>query len=335
MTEQQDRPPLRTRLASAPVVLPPERRPEPGGISIIPDTEREAFADAVTGAGGEVVPLGDRTRGIVCLDNDDVDGLLAALKANPAVSWVQLPFAGIDTFAASLVPFAERGVVFTSAKGAYAQPVAEHALALTLATLRSLPDRARATSWGPKAGITLYGAEVVIVGAGGIALELIELLRPFGCRTTIVRHSAEPVASADRTVQDDRLDEVLATADVVVLAAAATAETRGLIGAAQFAAMPETAVLVNIGRGPLVDTDALVAALDAGAIYGAGIDVTDPQPLPDGHPLYSHARSIVTPHSADTPDMVRPLLRERVAENVTAFLGGGGFVGLADPARGY
>lgn len=335
MTEQQDRPPLRPHLAQGPTVLPPEKRPEPGGITILPEGQQADVADAVTGAGGEVVPLGERTRGIVCLDNDDVQGLLDALEATPGVTWVQLPFSGIDTFASSLVPYAARGVVFTSAKGAYAQPVAEHALALVLATLRGLPDRARATGWGSKGGITLYGAEVVIVGAGGIALELIELLRPFGCRTTIVRHSEQPVESADRTVQDDRLDEVLSGADVVVLAAAATAQTKGLIGAAQFAAMPATAVLVNIGRGPLVDTDALVAALDDGSIHGAGIDVTDPQPLPDGHPLYSHARSIVTPHSADTPDMVRPLLRERIAENVAAFVGGGGFVGLADPVRGY
>jgi phosphoglycerate dehydrogenase-like enzyme len=94
-------------------------------------------------------------------------------------------------------------------------------------------------------------------------------------------------------------------------------------------------VLVNIARGALIDTDALVAALATGSIAGAGLDVTDPEPLPDGHPLWDEPRVIITPHSADTPDMTAPLLAERIRSIVRALLGDGRFEGVVDPALGY
>lgn len=99
--------------------------------------------------------------------------------------------------------------------------------------------------------------------------------------------------------------------------------------------MKPTAVLVNVARGGLVDTTALVAALESGEIAGAGIDVTDPEPLPDGHPLWSQPRAIITPHTADTPEMTTPLLAERVKTNVRAFLDHSKFEGIVDPEAGY
>jgi phosphoglycerate dehydrogenase-like enzyme len=99
--------------------------------------------------------------------------------------------------------------------------------------------------------------------------------------------------------------------------------------------MKPSAYLVNIARGGLVDTDALVDALASGEIAGAGVDVTDPEPLPDGHPLWSEPNCIVTPHAADTPEMTAPLLAERIRLNVEAFLGDGRFIGVVDPESGY
>jgi phosphoglycerate dehydrogenase-like enzyme len=151
----------------------------------------------------------------------------------------------------------------------------------------------------------------------------------------VVRRSSEPVAGAERTLTSDQLHEALPDADVVVIAAAFTEGTRNLIGAEELAAMKSTSVLVNIARGGLVDTDALTAALASGAIAGAGLDVTAPEPLPDGHPLWNEPTVIITPHSADTPDMTAPLLAERIRTNVDAFLGDGHFVGVVDPAAGY
>jgi phosphoglycerate dehydrogenase-like enzyme len=315
--------------------LAPEDRPEPGPIAVLPTAE-PSFVAAVEAAGGTVEPLSDRTRGVVWLSNKDAASFPPILEAHPGIGWVQLPFAGVDAFSGIIASEARPGLVWTSAKGAYAQPVAEHALVLTLALMRVIPKRVRARSWSTvEEGRSLYGREVVIVGAGGIALELMVLLAPFGVRVTIVRRSSDPVEGADRTVTTDQLLDVLPGADVVVIAAALTGGTRKLFSDAEFAAMKSTAYLVNIARGGLVDTDALLRALRTGAIAGAGLDVTDPEPLPDGHPLWTEERCLITPHQADTSEMVAPLLAERIGANVRAFLGTGDFVGRVDPEAGY
>lgn len=258
------------------------------------------------------------------------------LAANPNVTWVQLPFAGVESF----LPVAKQypQVSFTSAKGSFAPPVAEHALALTLALLRHLPERIRATSWGSSYGTTLDGTNVVIVGGGGIGEELVRLFATWKTTITVVRRSATPLPGADHTVTSDQLDEVLPEADVVVLAAAATPETAQMFGPQQFELMDEQAVLVNIARGTLIDTDALVAALADRKIRSAGLDVTDPEPLPDGHPLWTEPNCIITPHTADTPEMVVPLLNERIVRNLNSLAAGkspDSLEGLVDVQAGY
>lgn len=309
--------------------------PRPGPLALLPQ-ESPFFADAVRAAGGTVTDLDEATRGILWLSNSGPDVLAEALSAHPGVGWVQLPWAGIDAFADTVAEFGGRGVVFTSAKGAYARPVAEHALACILALLRGFPVRLRARSWGEKFGRTLYGARVVIVGAGGIALELMRLLEPFKTTVTIVRRSSEPVPGAARTITLAGLNDALADADVVVLAAALTPDTRHLMGRDELAAMLPHAVLVNVARGGLVDTAALVETLDAEGIAGAALDVTDPEPLPDGHPLWQHPLAIITPHSADTPEMTKPLLAERIEVNVRSFLAADGqLLGIVDTRHGY
>ncbi|MGW9629882.1 D-isomer specific 2-hydroxyacid dehydrogenase family protein [Agromyces sp. NPDC055520] len=308
---------------------------EPGPVAILPEAE-PAFVDAVERAGGVVAPLSPATRGLVWSAASGGEELDRALAEHPSIAWVQLPWAGVDAFAGLIERASGDGRVWTSAKGAYAQPVAEHALMLVLAVLREIPRRTRATSWHTdELGRTLYGANVVVVGAGGIAVELLRLLAPFGTHVTVVRRSAEPVVGAERTVSTARLGEVLGDADVVVLAAALTDESRGLIGAAELARMPRSAVLVNVARGGLLDTEALVAALESGRLGGAGLDVTDPEPLPTGHPLWRAPNCIVTPHVADTDDMTVPLFAERIAANVRALLGDGDFEGRIDPIAGY
>ncbi|OJX63908.1 MAG: hydroxyacid dehydrogenase [Micrococcales bacterium 73-13] len=291
---------------------------------------------AVEAAGGEVAPIGPGTSALIWVHPSDPDGLAAVLEAHPDIAWVQLPWAGVDAFAAVLAAHADRPVpVWTSAKGAYSEPVAEHALTLALACLRELPEKARRTSWTARSGETLFGRRVLIVGAGGIAQEIIRLLAPFETSITIVRRSPGEVPGADRVVTADRLDEVLPEAEIVILAAAATGETARLIDERRLALMDERAILVNIARGSLVDTVALAEALRRGHLAGAGIDVTDPEPLPDGHPLWTAPRAVITCHSADTEEMVAPLLASRVESNTKALLGDGGFIGIVDPAAGY
>jgi phosphoglycerate dehydrogenase-like enzyme len=298
---------------------------------------KDVFVDAVRAGGGTVAELSPETRGVVWLSARDASELTRVLAENPQIEWVQLPWAGVDGFSAVLPEYAGKTLpLWTSAKGAYSQPVAEHALALTLALLREFPKRVVATSWAKeKTGISLFGLNVLIIGAGGIAVELIRILEPFGVHITVVRRSEKPMHGAERTFTADHLDELLPEADVVVVAAAFTEGTSKLIGARQLAAMKPSAVLVNIARGGLIDTDALTEALANGTIAGAGLDVTDPEPLNDGHPLWNEPRVIITPHSADTPAMTAPLLAERIRVNVEAFLGDGRFVGVVDPAAGY
>ena len=323
--------------------LSADRRPRRGPITIVPATATHTaseadFVEAVLSSGAELAALGPRTRGLIWLSYGGADALAATLESHPSIDWVQLPYAGVDAFAGLLASYADRPLpLWTSAKGAYSQPVAEHALTLTLALLRVIPERVRATSWpmGPKTGSSLFGVSIVIVGAGGIAVELIRLLEPFGAHVTIVRRSAGEVAGAERTVTSDRLREVLPDADVVVIAAASTAGTRRMFSSTEFAVMKRSSVLVNIARGDLVDSDALVAALATGEIAGAGLDVTDPEPLPDGHPLWTAPNILITPHSADTPAMTAPLLADRIRDNVAAFVGDGRFIGVVDPRAGY
>jgi len=255
------------------------------------------------------------------------------LAARPRISWVQLPQAGIERAVDAGVIDHERR--WTSAKGAYAEPVAEHALALLLAGLRQLTVRARARSWGEPGGVSLYGQPVTIVGGGGIATELLRLLEPFRTQVTVVRRHPEPLPGAARMIGADRLAEALPGARAVVLTLALTPETKGLIGRTELAAMERDAWLVNVARGGLVDTGALLDALLSGRIGGAALDVTDPEPLPPGHPLFNLPNCLITPHTADTEEMTRPLLADRIAENVRRLAAGQELIGQVDPDLGY
>jgi len=290
-------------------------------------------AEAIRRGGGEVVALDQDPVGLVWTDGGAMDALRSVLATRPKISWVQLPQAGVErAFQAGVV---DRQRQWTSAKGAFAEPVAEHALALILAGLRQLKVRARARTWGEPAGESLFGQPVTVVGAGGIATVLMRLLAPFGTPVTVVRRHAEPVPGAARTLGTDRLTEALAGARAVVLTVALTPQTRGLIGRAELAAIEPDGWLVNVARGGVVDTEALVEALRAGQIGGAALDVTDPEPLPAGHPLWDLPNCLITPHTADTEEMTQPLLAGRIAENVRRLAAGQELVGLLDPDLGY
>jgi phosphoglycerate dehydrogenase-like enzyme len=294
---------------------------------------RDSTVRAVRDAGGEVVPTDAGARALMWLDPADMPGLRAALAAAPGASWVQLPFAGIERVAASGLLDAAR--TWTCAKGAYAEPVAEHAMMLAMAGLRFLPERITARSWGKAAGESLYDQPVTILGGGGIAASLLRLLAPMRARVTVVRRQGGDVPGATRTLQTSRLHEALPDALVVFVALALTPATTGIIGAAELAAMRRDAWLVNVARGPHVDTGALVEALRGQVIGGAALDVTDPEPLPDGHPLWDLDNCIITPHTADTAEMVERMLNLRIGHNVAAFAAGQPLAGLVDPAAGY
>lgn len=288
---------------------------------------------AIEAGGGAVVRLDEQPEALILDHGNPKQELTAVLDSTPSIRWVQLPSAGIEAYADALSRHPEK--VWTSAKGAYAKPVAEHALALSLALLRHLPERARARSWGAATGTSLHGLRAVVIGAGGVGLEILRLFRCFDMEVDVVRRTLATVPGAARTTTPAHLAELLPAADVVVVAAALTPDTSKLIGAPELALMKPSAILVNIARGGLVDTDAVVEALRAGTIAGAALDVTDPEPLPDGHPLWDEPHALITPHAADTIEMIRPLLGERVTENLKRFAAGKDLEGLVDAAAGY
>jgi len=314
----------------------PHRLPTPGPIAVEP-MQSAMFVAAVEAGGGTVAPLSNDTRGLVWLSEKRAAELTQILTKYPGIEWVQLPWAGVDGFQEIFASIDhDTAPVFTSAKGSYAEPVAEHALALVLALQRELPSKSRDAVWQKeRTGLSLYSNHVVIIGAGGITAELIRLLEPFRITTTVVRRSPEPLPGATHTVMAEELHLVLPSADVVILAAAATPETHHIIGATELALLQPHAVLVNIARGALLDDDALVEALRTDALWGAGLDVTDPEPLPTDHPLWQIPRCVITSHSADTPLMTAHLLGTRIERNVVAFLTGTSFVGIVDTRAGY
>jgi phosphoglycerate dehydrogenase-like enzyme len=289
--------------------------------------------DAVAAAGGTLVDIGESPDALVWLDPADVKGLSDQLAVAPDVRWVQLPFAGVERVAEFGLLDHDR--IWTCAKGSYAEPVAEHALLLTLAGLRHIPARVVARSWGTPAGTSLYDQNVTILGGGGITNVLLEQLAPFRVATTVVRRRPDPVPGATRTVSVTSLHEVLPGSLIVILALALTPATERIIGAPELALMDENAWLINVARGRHVDTDALVTALGDKSIAGAALDVTDPEPLPDGHPLWDLDNCLITPHTADTIEMVMPLLAERIRTNVARFAAGQELVGLVDADAGY
>lgn len=315
---------------------PSSRTSEPGPISVEP-SQNSMFVSAVERGGGRVIPLSAETRGLVWLSEKRADELSQILCENPQISWVQLPWAGVDGFARIFRELEhDSAPVFTSAKGSYSEPVAEHALMLTMALLRELPSKARASQWATeRTGLSLYSNNIVIVGAGGITTELVALLAPFRPSVTVVRRKSQEMPGVARTVTADQLASVLPTADVVIVAAAATAETDNLFDAHMLSLLPAHAVLVNIARGSLVDTDALLDALRSEKLWGAGLDVTMPEPLPADHPLWAEPRCVITSHSADTPLMTAHLLAHRISDNVAAFLAEKPLRGIVDTRAGY
>ena len=298
--------------------------------AVAPGPVAPVVAEAITSAGGELVGPDD-AEALVWTDPFDAAALTRLLADHEAIRWVQLPFAGVDRFAGLF----HDGRTWTSTKGAYSDAVAEHALALGLAGLRRLPQRARATSWGTQGGVRLAGSRVTILGGGGITEAFLRLLAPFDVESTVVRRHAAPVPGASRVVGLDALHESLEGARLVVLALALTPETTGIIGASELERMAPEAWLVNVARGAHVVTDDLVSVLRAGGIGGAALDVTDPEPLPDGHPLWALDNCLITPHTANTWEMAQPMFAARIGANVERWQRNEPLLGVVDPALGY
>lgn len=293
--------------------------------------------DAVVSGGGAVAAP-EEADALVWTDPWDPEGLRKTLEGS-RIAWVQLPFAGIEEFVTAGV--VDDDHLWTCTKGVYGHTTAEHALALLLAAARRLHVHARATEWEQVADPldrterSLGGATVLLIGTGGIGRALVGMLGPLGARTVAVNRSGRPLAGAAETHPVSELHKLLPDAEFAVLAAALTQETRHLVDGRALALMRRDAWLVNVARGGLVDTEALVRALRDGSIGGAALDVTHPEPLPPAHPLWTLPNVLLTPHVANTWAMAVPELASMVRRNVAHFAAGEPLEGIVDPALGY
>ncbi|MDE0115775.1 MAG: D-isomer specific 2-hydroxyacid dehydrogenase family protein [bacterium] len=303
----------------------------PPNIAVEPECwRRPALADAVVAGGGRVTTPPE-AEALVWAEPAAPDLLSGVLADGPGIEWVQLPYAGIEI----LTHLLDRDHRWTCGKGVYAEPVAEHVLMLSLAGLRGMGRYARAKDWSPPEGRNLLGGRVTVLGGGGITDSLVRLLDPWDCTITVLRRHPAPMGGVDRVVGPESLYEALGDADVVVVALALTPETAGIIDTDALDAMAPHAWLINVGRGGHVVTDDLVGALATGGIGGAALDVTDPEPLPEEHPLWHLDNCLITPHVANTPEMGLRLLARRVTENVRRYIAGDDLLGPVDVDLGY
>ena len=265
------------------------------------------------------------------------------LRAAEKLCWVQSMSAGVDRYLTVPELTDNDGIVLTNMRAVHGPTIADHAFALLLALTRDLPyyiDSAQRGTWNRRGSgaepIALQGRTLLVVGLGGIGSEVARRGKGFGMRVLATRRSdTPPPPYVDRQARAEDLAELLPEADVVVLCVPLTKQTEGMIGRRELEAMKTGAFLVNIGRGKVVVTDALVKALQDGHLAGAGLDVTDPEPLPPDHPLWSMHNVVITPHVSGRSALTGERRQTIYLENLRRFGAGEPLLNVVDKQAGY
>jgi phosphoglycerate dehydrogenase-like enzyme len=251
--------------------------------------------------------------------------------------------AGVDRYMGVPELVENDRIVLTNMRGVHGPAIADHAFAMLLALTRDLrfhlanqADGIWERGGSTTRPIALEGRTMLVVGLGGIGTEVAKRAHGFGMRVLATRRSDTPGPEFVERVGSPRdLLSMLPEADVVAVCVPLTEETRGLFGKAAFDAMKPGAILINVGRGRVVETGALLAALDSGRLGGACLDVTDPEPLPADHPLWRHPRVIVTPHVSSDAELTDRRRWEIFRENIRRFGAGEPLENVVDKRAGY
>ncbi|MBS1201092.1 MAG: D-2-hydroxyacid dehydrogenase [Proteobacteria bacterium] len=324
--------------------LPGWRPPTKIAVAFADEEQLARLRAAVPGvelvAIGRESPLAQQVK-----DVQAVVGVCSAevLEAAPGLHWIQILSVGAERCVA--VPgLAGRDIVLTNLQRTSAVPIAEHAIAMMMSLARGLPYYGRAQQAGlwqrdaaDRPGVReIGGRTLLVVGLGGIGTEVARRAQALGMQVIAIRNSRRegPGFVAEVGLPAD-LHAFARRADVVVSALPLTPETTGLFDEAFFRAMKPGGWFINVGRGRSVVTDALLAALDDGRLAGAGLDVTDPEPLPKGHRLWSQPNVIITPHIAASSDTQGERYWILVAENLRRYAAGEPLLNVVDIARGY
>jgi len=301
-------------------------QPAAPGVELVSVTTRQAAVEQASTADAVIA---------ICSD--------ALVKAGSRVKWFQLPSAGVE-YCVNAPGVKERKILVTNAQRLYGPEVAEHAIAMMLAFARGFhrffPEQVKGR-WSPSAVPNqqrweLKNKTLLVAGLGGIGTEVAWRAHALGMRVTATRRSTrEGPEYVSYVGLSDELSKLAAEADVVINALPLTPETRAIFDVGFFETMKPTAYFINVGRGKHVVTTDLLDALNSGQIAGAGLDVTDPEPLPPGHPLWSAPNVLITPHAASGSDLASRRLWILYRENLRRYVAGERMLSVVDLDEGY
>ena len=255
------------------------------------------------------------------------------------LQWLQTNSAGVDGYLDGCLP---KNAVLTNATGAYGLAISEYMLAVWLELMKKLHtyrDVQHTSTWKDLGPVTsAWESTVLVLGLGDIGGEFAKRAKALGAYVIGVRRKGTDKPDyVDELILTEKLDEYLPKADCVAITLPGTKETKGMFGAERLAKMKDGAILLNVGRGMIVDSDALVDALESGKLSGAGLDVTDPEPLPADHPLWKQKNAVITPHVSggfhleETHNRIIRIM----AENLRAFCAGKPLKNVVDFETGY
>ncbi len=277
---------------------------------------------------------------------DGIDGRFATpefLAKATHLSWIHSPSAGVDRLVTMPGLADNTALVLTNARGVHGPAIADHAMAMLLSLTRQLNHYQHAqdkAQWSrdepPARAVALQDKTMLVVGIGGIGAEIARRAHGFGMHVIATRRSESPAPDyVQRVGKPADLKAMLPLADVVAVCVPLTKETDHLFDADMIAAMKKGAYIINIARGKVIDTDALLAALKDGRLAGAALDVTDPEPLPSGHPLWSTPNVIITPHVAADGEITDQRWWALYKENIRRFGAGQPLLNCVDVKAGY
>ena len=307
------------------VVIPSDSPPLVGASPCLPQLRRIAdyrlYADRPATVAEQVARVSEAD--ILLNSRGSLAFPAEVLRALPRLRMIAVCGIGYD--AIDLPTATQQGIVVCNVPGRTAVIVAEHALALTLAVARRLSfftAELRSGRWRGDLGLSLSNRCMGVIGTGHIGCQMLRLAKAIGMKTIAWSLHPNPDKALEYGFEYVDFNQLLQTADVLSLHTRLSPQTRQLIAAPQLALMKPTAILINTARGAVVDTQALVNALNAGQLFGAGLDVFDREPLPDDHPLLQCPNVVITPHCADTTQEGLDQLTLGCIDNIRAFLEG-------------
>jgi phosphoglycerate dehydrogenase-like enzyme len=289
------------------------------------------------------VGAGDAEREIADADAFIGDIKPALVRAGKNLKWVQTMSAGVERslHLSGGNDLRDSGIVLTNNQIVQGPEIADHALAMLLTMSRGIltfVEHRKQQKWQarPYGGIELRGRNAVVIGLGGIGQQIAQRAWGFGMNVVGVDPEDIPFSPFwQKVVKPDQLNEVLPQADVVFISAPHTEKSHKMMGPSQFELMKKDSYFIAVSRGGIYDMPSLVKALDSKKLAGAGVDVTDPEPLPEGHPLWKFDNVVVTPHIAGRSDKDRARMVSTIKENIRRFCEGQPLLNVVDKQKGY